>query len=45
MIFNVIADLITNERQGKQLVLDERIVGLLGKLSIQDRLAPRTAVR
>jgi hypothetical protein len=39
-IFDVIGDLITNERQRKQLVLDDRIVGLLGKVPIQGRLAP-----
>ena len=38
MIFDIIGDLITNERQRKQLVLDDRIVGLLGKFSIHDRL-------
>ncbi len=42
MIFDVIGDLITNERQRKQLVLDDRIVGLLGKVPIQGRLAPHT---
>ena len=34
MIFDVIGDLITNERQRKQLVLDDRIVGLLGTLPV-----------
>jgi hypothetical protein len=42
MIFDVIGDLITNERQRKQFVLDDRIVGLLGKVPIQGRLAPHT---
>jgi hypothetical protein len=40
MIFDVIGDLITNVRQRKQLVLDDRIVGLLGKFPIHGRLAP-----
>jgi hypothetical protein len=39
MIFDVIGDLITNERQRKQLVVDDRIVGLLGKVPIQGRWA------
>ena len=34
VIFDVIGDLITNERQREQLVLDDRIVGLLGKVAI-----------
>jgi hypothetical protein len=34
MMCDVIGDLITNERQRKQLVLDDRIVGLLVKVSI-----------
>jgi hypothetical protein len=42
MNFDVIGDLITNERQRKQFVLDNRIVGLLGKVPIQGRLAPHT---
>jgi hypothetical protein len=42
MIFDILGDLITNERQRKQLVLDDRIVGLLGKVPIQGRLAPHT---
>jgi hypothetical protein len=39
VIFDVIGDLITDERQREQLVLDDRIVGLLGKVPIQGRLA------
>jgi hypothetical protein len=35
MLFDVIGDLITNERQRKQLVVDDRMVGLLGKVPIQ----------
>jgi hypothetical protein len=42
VIFDVIGDLITNERQREQLVLDDRIVGLLGKVPMQGRLAPHT---
>jgi hypothetical protein len=42
MIFDVIGDLITNERQRKQLVLDDRIIGLIGQVPIQGRLAPHT---
>jgi len=38
MIFDVIGDFITNERQRKQLVLDDRIVGLFGKFPIHYRL-------
>jgi hypothetical protein len=34
VIFDVIGDLITNERQREQFVLDDRIVGLLGKVAI-----------
>jgi hypothetical protein len=34
MIFDIIGDLITNERQRKQLVLDDRIIGLLHKFPI-----------
>jgi hypothetical protein len=34
MIFDVIGDIFADRRQLKQLVLDDRIVGLLGKLPI-----------
>jgi hypothetical protein len=44
MIFDVIGDLITNERQRKQLVLDDRIVGPLSKFPIYGRVVPE-AVR
>jgi hypothetical protein len=40
MIFDVAGDLFTRGRQLKQLVLDDRIVGLLGKLPIHGRLVP-----
>src|SRR5580704_11808415 len=38
MIFDVTGDLFTHGRQLKQFVLDDRIVGLLGKLPIHGRL-------
>jgi hypothetical protein len=44
MIFDVIGDLITNERQRKQLVLDDRIVSPLRKFPIYGRVVPE-AVR
>jgi hypothetical protein len=34
MIFDIIGDLLTDRRQLKQLGLDDRIVGLLGKLPL-----------
>ena len=34
MIFDVIGDLLADGREFKQLVLDDRILGLLGKLPI-----------
>ena len=40
MIFDIVSDLSTLRRQLKQLVLDDRIVGLLGKLPIHGRLVP-----
>jgi hypothetical protein len=39
-IFDVIGDLNAHGCQLKQLVLDVRIVGLLGKLPIHGRLVP-----
>jgi len=42
MILDVTGDLITNERQRKQLVLDDRTVGLLGKFSIMAAWARET---
>ena len=41
MIFDVIGDIFADRRQLKQLVLDDRIVGLLGKLPIHGRLVPQ----
>jgi len=40
MIFDVIGDILAERRQLKQLVLDDRVVGLLGKLPIHGRLVP-----
>ena len=40
MIFDVVGDLITHGRQLKQLVFDDSIVNLLGKLPILGRLVP-----
>ena len=40
MIFDVIGDLIAHGRQFKRLILDDRIVGLPGKLPIRGRLVP-----
>jgi hypothetical protein len=40
MIFDIIDDLIAHGRQVKHLILDDRIVGLLGKLPIRGRLVP-----
>ncbi len=40
MILDVISDLLADGRQFKQLVLDDRIVGLLGKSPIDSRLVP-----
>jgi len=40
MIFDVISDLLADGRQFKHLVLDDRIVGLLGKSPIHGRLVP-----
>ena len=40
MILDIIGDLDTHGRQFKHLVLDDRIVGLLGKLPILRRLVP-----
>jgi hypothetical protein len=42
MIFDIVGGLLAERRQLKQLVLDDRIVGLLGKDPIQGRLAPHT---
>jgi hypothetical protein len=39
-IFDVIGDLITHGRQLEQLVLDDRIVGLLGLFPIHGRFVP-----
>jgi hypothetical protein len=39
MIFDVIGGLLAERRQLKQLVLDDRIIGLLGKFPKKDRLA------
>jgi len=39
-IFDVTGNLFTHGRQLKQLILDDRIVGLLGKLPIHGRLVP-----
>jgi len=35
MILDIIGDLLADRRQVKQLVLDDRIVGLLGKFPIR----------
>jgi hypothetical protein len=40
MIFHVIGDLLTDRRQLEHLVLDGRIIGLLGLLPIHGRLVP-----
>jgi hypothetical protein len=40
MVLDIVGDLIADRRQLKQFVLDDRIVGLLGKLPIQGRLVP-----
>jgi len=40
MILNVTGDLFTHGRQLKQLVFNDRIIGLLGKLPILGRLVP-----
>jgi hypothetical protein len=40
MILHVIGDLLTDRRQVKHLVLDGRIIGLLGQLPIHGRLVP-----
>ena len=40
MIFDVVSDLLADGRQFKHLVLDDRIVGLLGKSPIHGRLVP-----
>jgi hypothetical protein len=40
MILDVTGDLFTHGRQLKQLVFDNRIVGLLGKLPILGRFVP-----
>jgi hypothetical protein len=42
VIFDVIGNLLTDGRQFKQLVLDDRIVSLLGEVPIHGRLAPQT---
>ena len=41
MILDIIGRFLADRRQLKQLVLDGRIVGLLGKLPIHGRLAPQ----
>ena len=40
MILDVTGDLFTHGRQLKQLVFNDRIIGLLGKLPILGRLVP-----
>jgi len=40
MIFDIVGDLLADGRQLKQLVLDDRIVGLLGTLPVHGRLIP-----
>jgi hypothetical protein len=40
MVLDIIGDLLADRRQLKQLVLDDRIVGLLSKLPIHGRLVP-----
>src|SRR5882762_1003579 len=40
MIFDVVGDILADRRQLKQLVLDDRVIGLLGKLPIRGRLVP-----
>ena len=40
MIFDVVGDLLADRRQRKQVFFDDRIVRLLGKFPIRDRLAP-----
>ena len=40
MVLDIIGDLLADRRQLKKLVLDDRIVGLLGKLPIHGRLVP-----
>jgi hypothetical protein len=39
MIFDIVGGLLAERRQLKQLVLDDRIIGLLGKFPKKDRLA------
>jgi hypothetical protein len=41
MVLYIIGDLLADRRQLKHLVLDDRIVGLLGKLPIHGRLIPK----
>jgi hypothetical protein len=40
LIFHVIGDLLTDRCQLKHLILDGRIIGLLGKLLVHGRLVP-----
>ena len=40
MIFDIVGDLLADGCQLKQLVLDDRIVGLLGTLPVHGRLIP-----
>jgi hypothetical protein len=40
MIVDVTGDVITHGRQLKQFVLDDRIIGLFGKLPILGRFVP-----
>ena len=40
IILDVTGDLLTHGRQLKQLVFNDRIIGLLGKLPILGRLVP-----
>ena len=40
LIFHVIGDLLTDRSQLKHLILDGRIIGLLGKLLVHGRLVP-----
>jgi hypothetical protein len=42
MVLDTIGDLLADRRQLKQVFFDDRIVGLLGKVPIKDRLAPHT---
>jgi hypothetical protein len=41
MVLDIAGDLLADRRQLKQLVLDDRIVGLLGEFPIRGRLVPQ----